>query len=143
MLLISGIVGGLIFPASWPIGAPTVTVRITGLENNRGQVVLSVFATEEGFPMNTERAIRQVTAHIHHQQAILEVPQVPPGEYALAVIHDENENDELDLNFLGIPKEGACASNNAKGFMRPPRYRDATFVVANEPLSMDLKMLYF
>ena len=29
-----------------------------------------------------------------------------PGVYAVAVLHDENQNDEMDFNFLGMPLEG-------------------------------------
>ena len=30
---------------------------------------------------------------------------LPEGEYAISLFHDENENKELDTNFIGIPKE--------------------------------------
>lgn len=36
-----------------------------------------------------------------------------PGTYAVKLHIDENENGELDTNFLGIPKEQYGISNNA------------------------------
>jgi len=36
------------------------------------------------------------------------------GVYAVSVFHDENENQKLDKDFVGIPKEGYGASNNPK-----------------------------
>ncbi|MBW2513530.1 MAG: DUF2141 domain-containing protein, partial [Deltaproteobacteria bacterium] len=30
---------------------------------------------------------------------------IPPGKYALLVFLDENNNDRLDKNFIGIPNE--------------------------------------
>ena len=37
---------------------------------------------------------------------------IPPGTYAVKIHIDENENGELDTNFLGIPKEQYGISNN-------------------------------
>ena len=37
---------------------------------------------------------------------------IPPGTYAIKLHIDENENGELDTNFLGIPKEQYGISNN-------------------------------
>ena len=46
---------------------------------------------------------------------------LPPGNYALAAIHDENRNARLDRNFIGIPKEGFGFANNPPvRFSAPP-----------------------
>ena len=52
---------------------------------------------------------------------------IPEGTYAVSIFHDENNNDKLDSNFIGIPKEDYGCSNNAKGFMGPPKWKDAKF----------------
>ena len=54
------------------------------------------------------------------------------GTYAATVLHDENGNGVIDKNFLGMPREGAGASNNPKPRLGPPRYDEATFTL-NEP----------
>jgi len=46
-------------------------------------------------------------------------PGVAPGRYAVSVFHDENSNGKMDTNFIGIPREGVGASNNAKGHLGP------------------------
>ena len=50
---------------------------------------------------------------------------IPPGEYAISVIHDANSNGKLDKNFLGIPREGFGFSNDAMGSFGPPEYTEA------------------
>jgi uncharacterized protein (DUF2141 family) len=46
---------------------------------------------------------------------------LPPGDYGVAVIHDENQNARLDRNFIGIPKEGFGFANNPHvGLSAPP-----------------------
>jgi uncharacterized protein (DUF2141 family) len=49
------------------------------------------------------------------------------GVYGISAYHDENSNDELDTNFLGMPVEDYCASRNARGTFGPPSFDDAKF----------------
>ena len=50
---------------------------------------------------------------------------LPPGTYALGVLHDEDGNREMKTGFLGRPKEGYGASRDARGKMGPPKFEDA------------------
>jgi uncharacterized protein (DUF2141 family) len=68
---------------------------------------------------------------------------VQPGTYAIAVFHDENSNGKLDSNFIGIPREGTGASNNAKGHMGPPKFDDAAFRYAGGRLELKITIEYF
>jgi uncharacterized protein (DUF2141 family) len=45
----------------------------------------------------------------------------------VSVFHDENSNGKIDRNFMGIPKEGVGASNDAEGRFGPPKFDDARF----------------
>jgi uncharacterized protein (DUF2141 family) len=45
---------------------------------------------------------------------------LPAGEYVFAIFHDENNNKQIDQNFLGIPTEGLPFSNNELGNFGPP-----------------------
>lgn len=53
--------------------------------------------------------------------------KVRPGTYGLSAFHDRNSNGKLDTNFLGMPTEDYCASNNARGVLGPPSFDDAKF----------------
>ncbi len=121
----------------------SLTIELEGLKNRKGQVVLDIFHGEKGFPMKTEYAVkRQILMLTEDGKLEFIVAKLPVGEYAFALFHDTNLNEKLDVNFLGIPKEGACASNNAKGFMSPPKYSTARFQLQKE-MKMKIKMLYF
>lgn len=52
---------------------------------------------------------------------------IPFGEYAIKVHHDEDGNNEMDTNFLGIPSEDYGFSNNASGTFGPADWEDAKF----------------
>lgn len=66
---------------------------------------------------------------------------IPAGEYALLVFHDENDNMQLDVNFIGIPSEPIGFSNE----YRPrgaPTFRNARFDFEpgeTDPIQMDLQ----
>ena len=54
---------------------------------------------------------------------------LPPGDYAVAVFHDADGDEELGTNILGIPIEGYGFSNDARGFMGPPSFDAAAVTV--------------
>ena len=52
---------------------------------------------------------------------------IPDGTYAVTLFIDENNNQKLDKNFVGIPKEKYGFSNNAKGIMSAPKFKKVKF----------------
>ena len=54
--------------------------------------------------------------------------RVPAGTYAVAAMHDEDGDGEMDKNLIGLPTEGYCASRDAheRGF-GAPNWEDAAF----------------
>ena len=55
--------------------------------------------------------------------------ELPPGTYAIGIFHDANLNNRLDNYFFGVPREQYGFSNNARGFMGPPAFEGAAFLV--------------
>ena len=119
-----------------------ITITFKQLSNKKGQIVIDVFNSEKGFPLKNEKAVYQHKVNIGSGITKTTL-QLPKGEYAIAAYNDANMNNELDNNFIGMPTEGVCASNNAKGKLGPPKYADARFNVKNAAITMELYMLYF
>jgi len=65
---------------------------------------------------------------------------IPEGTYGLSAFHDKNGNGELDTNFLGMPTEDYCASNDARGFMGPPSFEDAKFAYPGGSKRLEARM---
>jgi uncharacterized protein (DUF2141 family) len=105
-----------------------IVVTIVGFESDSGQVMVALWDDAERFPTG-ENHIAALRAVIKDGSAQLEFADVAPGEYALSVFHDENDNGELDTGFMGIPKEPFGASNDARGRFGPPKFDDARFQV--------------
>jgi uncharacterized protein (DUF2141 family) len=83
-----------------------IHVDVVGLHNDKGHVFCALYASAEGFPKDSQKAIRRDTSSISDQKASCEFSLIEPGTYAVSVFHDENSNGKLDTNFLGIPREG-------------------------------------
>jgi uncharacterized protein (DUF2141 family) len=122
--------------------AGTIQVEITGLRNEKGQVLCSLFSSEADFPGKIEHAVARVKSSISRGHASCEFPQVATGTYAVSVFHDENSNGRLDSNFLGIPREGIGASNNARGHMGPPKFAASAFQYVGGHMNLAITITY-
>lgn len=118
----------------------TVTITVTGLENTSGDVIVSLYNKDDGFPQEIKKSLqaRKIPAT---SKSIVATFQVPVGVYAASVVHDENRNGDMDKNWLGIPTEAYCFTNNATGFMSPPSFSSASFVVKAN-VSQTIKLIY-
>jgi len=104
-----------------------IHVEIGGLRNDKGKVMCALFSSAGDFPKRADKAVMRSAATIAGGHAVCEFSGVATGTYAVSVIHDENSNGKLDTNFIGIPREGVGASNNAKGHFGPPKF-DCCFI---------------
>jgi uncharacterized protein (DUF2141 family) len=119
-----------------------LTVQISGLRSNSGKCLISLYNGKSGFPTDPESALSTSTALIKDRKCVVVMKNIPPGEYAIAIVHDENSNGKLDSNFLGIPKEGIGISNNAKSLIGPPDFEDSRFTFGKNKNSVNIIINY-
>ncbi|WP_316633593.1 DUF2141 domain-containing protein [uncultured Flavobacterium sp.] len=103
-----------------------LTVAVSGLKNDTGIVKVGLYNSDGTFLKTTYRSL---SSEIKNNKVVVTFDNLPAGEYAISTYHDENNNGKLDRNSMGVPSEDYAASNNAKGFMGPPAYSDAKFVI--------------
>lgn len=103
-----------------------LVVQVQKVRNNKGNVMVSVYRSDVGFPSEPAKALKTVSVAAQAPTTTVEV-DVPAGTYAVSALHDEDGDGTTATNFLGIPKEGVGASNNAKGRMGPPKFEAASF----------------
>ncbi|MCU0353704.1 MAG: DUF2141 domain-containing protein [Cytophagales bacterium] len=120
-----------------------LTVTITNLRSNNGTVLASLYKSADGFPTESKKAVKQTSAKIAGGKATLVFEGVPAGTYAVSVMHDENDDKKMETNWMGIPKEGTAASNDAKGKFGPPKFEDAKFKTNGTDTGIAIKMWYF
>ena len=103
-------------------GQFSLTIELNGLRNSNGQIIIE-------FIDENEIKIMGITKNIVDKKCIIIIKNLKPGEYAFKYFHDENKNEKLDLNWVGIPKEGYGFSNNAKGTFGPPSFKKMIFKI--------------
>ena len=99
-------------------------IEVNGFKNNDGKAKINLYNTQESF---MKKGIKSVRTVLKNNKTYAVFTDLPKGTYAVSMFHDENSNGKIDSNFMGIPTEGYGTSNDAKGFMGPPKYEDAKF----------------
>lgn len=115
----------------------TITVKVTNLDGNAGKVYVALYDSETTF---LEKKYKSTISTIKDGSCEVVFENVPNGVYAISLFHDKNDNNKMDSNFLGIPKEDYGCSNNAKGFMGPPKWKDAKFKIQNNSVTQTIKL---
>jgi uncharacterized protein (DUF2141 family) len=130
-------------PSAQLIATDTLTVRVTGVRNAKGKVIVYLFRDPQGFPTDASRIMRQQSVSIDPSTMTARVAfkDLPPGTFAVTVLHDENDNGKMDTNFLGIPTEGTGASNDPNK-MRAPTFDEAKFLLNAAEQTVDVKLRY-
>jgi uncharacterized protein (DUF2141 family) len=125
-------------------GTVSLTVVVTGARNVKGKVRAALFQSAKGFPNDASQAIQTQAADIDPQSLSAKIvfTGLHDGTYAISVFHDENMNQKLDKNFMGIPKEGYGASNNPKKKMGPPDFEETKFQVSGQGPPLEIKLMY-
>ncbi|MFM7188401.1 MAG: DUF2141 domain-containing protein [Armatimonadota bacterium] len=106
----------------------TGVVELDGVPLKGGNVLVSVYASGEGWLKDTTKAVLTVVHPATDGNRIL-IDQLPTGKcYAVGVHYDVNGNGKLDTR-LGLPDEPFAVSNNASGKMGPPSFQASAFLI--------------
>ena len=135
-LALVSLLGGLapVGAAPTPRVAPApatekVTVVVTALASTHSVVRLNFYNVSDTFLKHGQQALR-----LEVRPAGKDVISIPvdlaPGEWAVALTQDVNDNDKLDKNFLGIPTEPYAFSNNVRPHLAAPKFEECKFTVS-------------
>lgn len=121
--------------------AGEVTVTVEGLRSANGQVLACLTASATSFPdcRRDPHARKQVVPA--RQDVAIHFADLPPGRYAIALIHDENANGKPDMA-LFLPREGFGFSRNAPVRFGPPSFSSAAFILGDGAQVQMIRMRY-
>lgn len=107
-------------------GQKPLRVIIDNLSTNEGEVEIGVYTPENKFPDEKDKFKKY---RFKPKDLLIDIllNDLPYGELALAVYHDENNNGKIDKNFIGIPTEPYAFSNNVKPKFKAPSFTDCKF----------------
>ena len=107
------------------VNAP-LRIVIDNLANNDGEVEIGVYTPKNKFPDEKDK-FKKYRFKPKHRKIDESITDLPYGEFAFAVYHDENNSGEIDKNLIGIPKERYAFSNNIKPTFKAPNFEDCKF----------------
>jgi uncharacterized protein (DUF2141 family) len=105
-----------------------LTIVVDGIEKMEGTIMIAVYDSTGFLKKYVYASIVKADA----EEASVVIENVEPGEYAVSVMHDENGNNKLDTGTFGIPIEKTGFSNNARGKMGPPAFKDCMIKVEDD-----------
>ena len=119
----------------------TVLLEVSSFKNTRGTLNCRLFTKASDFPDG--EGILTLRTPITGTNTTCTFPNVEPGTYAVAVVHDENINGKLDKNFVGVPSEGYGVSNNKTYALSAPKWDESIFTIApSESKTFQVKLRY-
>ena len=116
----------------------SLDVIVKNIKTTEGTVRVAIFTNEKDFLKN---AYQGKSVKVSGNTAIVSFDGLPSGAYAISLFHDENDNGELDTNFIGIPKEGFAFGNNAMGTFGPPSF-DRAKVEVTEKTTQEINLRF-
>ncbi|MFC4221483.1 DUF2141 domain-containing protein [Flagellimonas marina] len=116
----------------------TILVHVKNVDSTNGHVNVALYDSDETF-LSFDGVLKTGSVPAREGVVTLQIVDLPIGEYAVAVFHDENGNGKLDTNWLGIPKEKVAFSRAKMHTFGPPKYKECAFKVTSDyEISIDL-----
>lgn len=113
--------------------AAELTIDIKGILSDKGDIHVALYDSAATWMK------KQVNGHkiaAKKDSVTLTIKDLPPGEYAISMYHDENGNGKMDSNVIGIPIEPYAFSNDAMGSFGPPKFEQAKFKLEGDKKSI-------
>jgi len=121
----------------------TLRIHVDGLRNSTGVVGTAIFTSAQGWPEDMSKVFRHgPTPIMPGERQATAVWELPPGDYGVVAIHDENKNHKLDRNFFGIPKEGFGFANNPHVGLSTPGFNQAIVHVTCPATETSIHIIY-
>lgn len=114
-------------------------VVVKNVKDDKGNIRVGIFRDDKTFLKDAwlGKVVKAATGEVK-----VVFDSVPAGTYAVSIIHDANENGELDSNAFGIPKEGFGFSNDAMGLFGPPGFQKASVSIGVGSQAITISLRY-
>lgn len=129
--------------AAAPAKAGEVVITVTDVRSAKGVIRACMTTREDIFPKCIKDAGAHRTVVPASGKVEIRFTGVKPGNYAIALLHDENNNGKADRAMGMMPKEGYGFSRDAPVKMAPPKFADAVFTQGEGTTRVTIKMRYF
>ncbi len=117
-----------------------LTVIVSGLKSDKGDLKIGLFNSAGSFQGKSTK-FRGSALPITGRRAQWLIEDVPLGEYAVKLFHDEDMDDRVDRNFIGMPSEDIGFSNHARiGLTGLPGFNRAKFRLDSAEMTIVIEL---
>lgn len=121
---------------------PRINVVIEGVRSDRGDMVVELYANNEAGFLNEKGRIQRVRQKASSSVTNVCIAAPTAGSYALALYHDENNDQKFNRNLIGMPSEGFALSNNVRPRLRAPSLKSVLIEVPEGESTVRVRMRY-
>lgn len=120
----------------------SLTIEVKNLRNSKGVIQFALYNKDGTIPDEKYKNYYKIFKNkIINGSSTITIESIPPGKYAVNVLHDENENGKIDKGFI-LPIEGIGFSNlQSIGFKNKPSFSKASFEL-KENKTISVKVIY-
>jgi uncharacterized protein (DUF2141 family) len=115
-----------------------IKLIINHTKTDSGIIRILIFNQAEGFPGEPKKALEVLSIPIKNSSAQTTIRGLPPGNYAVSVFHDEDEDGIFKKNSVGLPLSSYGFSNNPALYFGPPSFLRCKVVVNNKPVLIEI-----
>ena len=115
------------------LSAGEIRILVSNIEEKKGTIHYGVYNNPKLFPKDSGKILGGVEEVSKVIKDGLLIDDLEESNYAIAIFHDKNSNDKFDT-FFSIPKEKFGFSNNARVFLGPPKFEDASIFVGQNSI---------
>jgi uncharacterized protein (DUF2141 family) len=121
--------------------AAKLTVTITGVHSDKGNVYVALFNAANNFP-DGDYALRHLKVKASTAPIVVRFDHLPAGTYAVGCYHDEDLLGHFKTNWFGYPLDGYALSNGIRAVISRPTFAEASFPVASPATQVTLNVKY-
>ena len=115
------------------LSAGEIRILVSNIEEKKGTIHYGVYNNPKLFPDESGKILGGSEEVLKVIKDGLFIDGLEESNYAIAIFHDQNSNDKFDT-FFSIPKEKFGFSNNARVFLGPPKFEDASIFVGQNSI---------
>jgi uncharacterized protein (DUF2141 family) len=121
--------------------AADLTVTVDQIQSAAGKVYVTLWGNAETW-LDDQKSLQNIGLPAQVGKVTFTLHGVTPGRYAIATFHDENDNGEMDFNFIGYPEEGYAFSRDVRPFLSAPSFDSCAFDVGIDDAALTIHMVY-
>lgn len=123
---------------SEPQNEGKIELLIKGAKSNSGVIQVLIFNKEDGFPEDPKMAFKALSLPVSNLSTRVAIEDLPAGEYAISVFHDEDSDGQIRKNDFGMPIDTYGFSNNPTLYFGPPSFSKSTVPVKNSLVKVEI-----